>query len=560
VDDVKSVRAGVVNLQGELSVIPAKHLLNSKLIPETAKASTEQKELDDLLRSLGGNRLSLRDPCMAGTRLDILQEIETEIKNTDGHNVIWIRGSPGVGKSALAASAAIRLEDQGRHVTWFRFDRTQSTTITTDALWRVVARDLARWYPSIRQHLTRGNTELTSSDVDRLFNILIKEPLSTLNGLSHEELPVIVIDALDECGGLRHDPSGRKDYTALLRTLRRWVEIDHLKKFKLVITSRPESRITQTFPDSISTYINIPSGSDIRPEDSVSDDIRTFLKSRLDAMEVDPAWNTRALDYLVPRALGVFIWATTVAEFLQDSPRVRFDILEKRKRGDNVEGLDDLDSLYLTVITTSFGRALNTEIKAIASVLGATIFSKRPLDDTILTKLPGVESLDMMQFIRNGLVSVIDSGPILHFHHRSFEDFLLSSSFRQALPKLSDVQDRNFHERQLAAMCMNCMVSSELHFNMCDLESSNIRNVDIPATVKSTISPLVSYSSTFWADHLVHTPCEESSMEAVKFVMYEKLLFWIEVMSLLGKTYEVYLILKKALEWPGLVVCPEFVS
>ena len=146
------MHAGVVNLQGELSVILAEHLLNRKCIPETANANTEQKELDDLLRSLGGNRLSLSDPCMAGTRLDILQEIETRIKNTDGHNVIWIRGSFGVGKLALAASIAIRLEDQGRHVIWFRFDRTQSTTITTDALWRVIARDLARWYPSIRQH------------------------------------------------------------------------------------------------------------------------------------------------------------------------------------------------------------------------------------------------------------------------------------------------------------------------------------------------------------------------------------------------------------------------
>ena len=522
---MRSVHAGVVNLQGELSVILAEHLLNRKCIPETANANTEQKELDDLLRSLGGNRLSLSDPCMAGTRLDILQEIETRIKNTDGHNVIWIRGSFGVGKLALAASIAIRLEDQGRHVIWFRFDRTQSTTITTDALWRVIARDLARWYPSIRQHLTQGNTRLTSSDVDCLFNILIKEPLSTLDGISHEELPAIVIDALDECGGLRHDSSGRKDYEALLRTLRRWVDIDHLKKFKLVVTSRPESRITQTFPESTITYINIPSGSDVRPEDNASDDIRIFLKSRLDTMEVEPGWATKALDYLVPRALGVFIWATTVAEFLQDSPRVRFDILEKRKRGDDTEGLDELDSLYLTVVTTSFRRALNTEIKAITSVLGATIFAKQPLDDTILTKIPGVESLNVLKFIKNGLMSVIDSGPILRFHHRSFEDFLLSSSFLQALPKLSDVQDRYLHGCQLTALCLNCLVSPELHFNMCHLESSGIKNVDIPADVKSAISPLVSYSSTFWAEHLVHTPCEESSMEAVKFVMYEKLLF-----------------------------------
>jgi len=42
--------------------------------------------------------------------------------------------------------------------------------------------------------------------------------------------------------------------------------------------------------------------------------------------------------------------------------------------------------------------------------------------------------------------------------------------------------------------------------------------------------------------------------------MYEKLLFWIEVMSLLGKTHEVNFILKRVLEWPALAVCPEFVS
>jgi len=34
-------------------------------------------------------------------------------------------------------------------------------------------------------------------------------------------------------------------------------------------------------------------------------------------------------------------------------------------------------------------------------------------------------------------------------------------------------------------------------------------------------------------------------MEAVRFVMYEKLLFWLEAMSLLGKTYEASLILRR---------------
>jgi len=43
-------------------------------------------------------------------------------------------------------------------------------------------------------------------------------------------------------------------------------------------------------------------------------------------------------------------------------------------------------------------------------------------------------------------------------------------------------------------------------------------------------------------------------------VIYEKLLFWIKVMSILEKTHEMFAILKRALEWPKLVICPIFNS
>jgi len=421
-----------------------------------------------------------------------------------------------------------------------------------------VACDLASWYPSLRQHLAKGIGGHISSDIDRLFKSLIETPLITLDDVLREELPVIVIDALDECGGFRYDSSGWDDYEGLLRTLKRWVQADHLRKFKFIITSRPENRIAQIFPDSISTHVNIPSGRDVKRGDSASDDIRVFLRSRLDEMGMEEAWVVQAVDYLVPRAAGIFIWATTVADFLRLNPKVRFSVLQLK---DDTEGLESLYSLYSTVIITSFGHGLmEEEIKSVTSVMGAMTFARQPLDDDAFTRLLGVKSQDMLEFVRRGLTSVIEPGPILHFHHKSFEDFLLSPSFRQASPKLSDVQNRGLHERQLAALCLNCMVSSELHFNMCNLESSNIKNVDIATTVKSATSPLISYSSTFWEYHLVCTPCDETSMEAVKFMLYEKFLFWIEVMSILGKTHEVSAILGRALEWPDLAVCPAFIS
>ena len=148
-------------------------------------------------------------------------------------------------------------ESKNRQVICFRFDRTESSTITTNALWCVVAHDLAHLCPSVRGHILEDNKKPIT---DRIFEWLIERPLSTLGDVLHEELPVIVIDALDECGGLRHDSSGRRDYEALLRTLKHWVEVEDLKKFKLVITSRPEDRITQTFPDRSAPMSIFPLG------------------------------------------------------------------------------------------------------------------------------------------------------------------------------------------------------------------------------------------------------------------------------------------------------------
>ena len=68
------------------------------------------------MSALGKRKLKLCKSCMEGTHSGILQVIETEIKNTSSYNMIWIRRSPGVGKSALAVRILTQLQDQNRHV------------------------------------------------------------------------------------------------------------------------------------------------------------------------------------------------------------------------------------------------------------------------------------------------------------------------------------------------------------------------------------------------------------------------------------------------------------
>jgi len=63
--------------------------------------------------------------------------------------------------------------------------------------------------------------------------------------------------------------------------------------------------------------------------------------------------------------------------------------------------MDDLFSLYTTVVRTSFGRISRQEVQGIISVMGAMIYAKQPLSDDVLVMLPGVKigDLDIMQLV-----------------------------------------------------------------------------------------------------------------------------------------------------------------
>jgi len=137
-------------------------------------------------------------------------------------------------------------------------------------------------------------------------------------------------------------------------------------------------------------------------------------------MKLEPGWIAEILDYLVPGAASIFIWATTVANFLEDDPEARFHILKSRKEGDDIEGMDDLFSLYTTIVKTSFGQISKQEVQEIISVMGTMIYAKQPLSENVLVMLPGVKigKSSVMPLIQKGLASVIGSDNVLHFHHK----------------------------------------------------------------------------------------------------------------------------------------------
>jgi hypothetical protein len=150
-----------------------------------------------------------------------------------------LKGHPGVGKSAIAASIIHQLRESRRLGSQFIFRRQESNVSTPHALWRSVAFDLSQQYPGIRQKITvelDADPHLIKTDKsEELFEKLVYAPLAGMEGVPDGRLPVIVIDGLDECGGL--DGENSQHHKDLLTALSKWHNLP--PKIKIIVTSRP---------------------------------------------------------------------------------------------------------------------------------------------------------------------------------------------------------------------------------------------------------------------------------------------------------------------------------
>jgi hypothetical protein len=482
---------------------------------------------------------------MEGTRRDILERIDAWAANIDAPNILWLNGYPGVGKSAIASSLVENWRSSGCLGSSFFFRRERANVMTPNALWRTVAYDLGRRYPVIRNHLVaalNANEDLLStSNPDALFRQLIHEILIASEGTYSESPPIIVVDALDECGGVDGRHSDHRK--ALMRALKNWSSLPGT--FKLVVSSRVESDIERLFSTTAHQPLEVSAGQKV---DSLSSmDIRRFLKYELQQIAnqyplLSPDWpGDQITDMLADRAAGLFIWAKTVIKLLERGEPLR--TLRQILEGGGGGGMADL---YSWILNVSFPNPSHEDIRDFRSILGAIIYTKTPLDPASLAELLSIES-STMGYICNGLQSVLDLGNTARIYHQSFADFLLDP--KECPQDFLIVQERE--NRNLSVSCLKVM-NRGLRFNICELESSYVRNSEVPdlhSKVQKHIPPHLLYSSCFWADHLAKITFDSELFEQVQYFTQNQFLFWLEVLSLIGTVNMASRMLSTLLHW-----------
>jgi hypothetical protein len=479
---------------------------------------------------------SQRLKCQPDTRLDTLKFIIDWLINPSGdQNILWLYGTAGCGKSTIATTIASYFRELGRLGAFLFFG--QSATSEPSYFMRTLAYQLGSFDPRIGAAIAAAilrNPRIEESSLFLQFKRLILEPLSSLEDLPSQGPVVAVFDALDECG----NSDSRK---FLLRTL-----TDEFKKLpsflRLFITSRPQHDITVAFSSKAHIF---GQEFDISVDSNLKD-VKAYLHQRLADIRVANADLSLAPDWpgevkindLSRRSTGLFVWCSTAMIFIEkgQDPTERLELLLNTKTRGRAESA--LDDLYVTALQASGFWDDETFGSNFRAILGAIIVAKEPLYPDMIDSFLGCEAKNRCwHTIQHfGCVLRLSSTEPVRLLHPSFADFL---SNRSRCEREEWFIDTTFHNRQLAIRCLQIM-RAKLTFNACRIETSYLRNDDVPdliTRIRDAVPSQLSYACRFWADHLRATPNQGRDLEIFREIvndfMFTRLLYWLEALSLL---------------------------
>ena len=466
--------------------------------------------------------------CMEGTRKSLLNQIIAWATNDSGEdegNTYWIHGSPGIGKTSLAHSICEKLHDQ-QHLAGAFFCRRDDPNLSEPRnILPTLIYKLTEIFPPFRSTVAgylRNDPNLTPESMrDALFLDFIRDlPRQPEHAL------VFIIDALDECG----DNQSRPD---LLRVLTDAAA--HAPWLKIIITSRPEVDI-QRFFDAPTQSSHVR--HDLATDQEATGDLQTFAQRQFELVAdkwcLATPWPERSLfDGVLSRANGLFIFIKTIVLSL-DHCEDPTEALKETLQGSAGSGLESLYGLYSSVLKSRIVHG-KVEFQQMIGVILATAAYRSLCEETI-AELAGVRPNLVRKWV-NEINSLVyrDEGANggIRVRHLSISEFFVSDHcVFQVSPCDANVQ--------LGITCLKTMVK-QLHFNICQLEDSRLANADIedlPSRIKQNISDPLQYSSLYWSNHLCFTPDngDQRVWENLE-EFFEGLfgLFWIEVLSIMGK-------------------------
>ncbi|KAF4460911.1 vegetative incompatibility HET-E-1 [Fusarium albosuccineum] len=491
--------------------------------------------------------------CHRGTRVKLLNEIESWINDIQALPMLWLYAPAGTGKSTLARTLAIRCEHRDVLAAGYFFRRGDSGRNGTARLFPTIASQLVKQIPRFQIHLRDSVKSCSPEDIEHRhleeqFKMLIYTPLPKLK---NQELQpkVIIIEALDECD----------EHENLYMVIKLLSSLHGLKnmQMRMLFTSRHVNSIIHTFAElSYNGYAHYTLALHERFQAETKEDIKAFLTSQFAMIRmkkrIKRQWpRPEEVDLVVNPSTTpspLFIYAATLIRFIDDA----------RARKNPVSCLDrwirqcqnnesQLDRIYMPILEEALIGSCDDDKETLLKILGSIACANRRLSAKGLCSLLHIHEDDMNHWLGN-------LHPVLHVPeddflpieiiHKSFSDFLLGEGASRDKSFKVDVLDRH---RQLAAACIERMSRMDrwgsplgLCQDICkrrDPASEGLKDDDISLCLPSCIPDDLAYACNHWFSHWWEgQPRDDDDYIMVESFLEKHFLHWIEALSLLGES------------------------
>ncbi|KAK7676671.1 hypothetical protein QCA50_020353 [Cerrena zonata] len=511
--------------------------LQATLVSAKVLTNTSNLGHSDALDVLKPANMSIgsRPVCLQGTRDAVLEKLTDWAININGseQNILWLHGLAGTGKSTIARTLSDHLGDLGRKGAFLFFERGKTDR---DALIQTLAAQLAHSDSLLKYHICKAidqDRNIVNTGLEKQFKHLILNPLTEAADSLHGPI-VIVFNALDEYG----DVNTREILLSLI--------INHFTQlpntFRFLITSRRESDIETAFSEIMSISL--------MEIDDATSAIRSYLLSRLThipemkvILESDCnswRWPEKTnMDHLVYMSEGLFIWASTLTNFLFGAadPAERLEGILSSGSNAYVQGLD---ALYDTVLGAHYDWGDKGVAERFQSIVGIALFHPDSLSDVDIDQFLGLSDRKSCGTFFKAFRSLFDYDPGKPIRplHASFRDYLTDEKHSKGKPWSLAGFDADRH----LAMCCFRVMSKQLHFNICNFETSDCQNTDYPdlnERIEKNISPVLRYASSHWTGHLRRVKASTPDLQgALESFSKKQIFFWLEVVSVCCSVFD----------------------
>ncbi|KEP51130.1 vegetative incompatibility protein HET-E-1 [Rhizoctonia solani 123E] len=470
-----------------------------------------------------------RHRCTAKTRETIHQALQGWSTDPESAKIYWMNGMAGTGKTTIAYSFCEWLEKTNRLGASFFCSRISSTCRSLSQIVPTLAYQVARFSPAFRSSLCsvlNNDPDAGKLNVVQQFEKLIYQPMLATKG-AIPDIVVVVIDALDEC-------DDNYSVRLLLDTLLKFAE--HLP-LKFFVSSRPEPVIRGRMMSRGGSSRFIVYLHDIE-ESIVEDDIKKYLTEALSSMEPSPS--VAQIGLLAKRSRNLFIYAATLVRYIYpddvsvDSTARLESMLEaiSSAKAMFLNRYEDLDLLYTTVLNAVFKKRLEEgEKDHMQRVLWTVVCAREPVTTVTIASLAMLTERQVSSALQplRSVIHVPESSNLISTLHASFPEYMMDESrSKEFCCNESKSNERMTHR------CFDVM-KLELKFNICALENSYIPDdqvADLKIRVAECISPTLSYACQYWASHLRVAPATDNTRTILLDFLSNRLLFWMEVLSL----------------------------